>query len=82
MRHTFIKSFSLISVLTAFFCVGCAPMTEAEWEEREYARVEWREQFRTDRRECFARGGYFVYDGVAELGRDGVPKTRVFYACS
>lgn len=39
MRHTQIKYFSLISVLTAFFCAACAPMTEAEREEREYARV-------------------------------------------
>jgi hypothetical protein len=85
MRHTFFKTFWLITAAAAFGSVACSTMTEKEREEREereYARVEWQEQFRTDRRVCLARGGNFVFDGVAELDRYDVPKTRVFCACS
>ena len=82
MRHTFTRYFSLILILTAFFSVACAPMTEAQREQREYARVEWQEQFRADRMACQARGGLFEFDGTAELDRDDVPKSRVLYACS
>lgn len=82
MRHTIGKNRLLITVATVFCCVACSTMTEQQREEREYARVEWQEQFRMDRASCMARGGHFVYDGVAEINRDGVPKTRVFYVCS
>jgi hypothetical protein len=82
MRRTFTKYFSLIPILMATCCVACAPMTEAQLEEREYARVEWREQFRSDRSACQALGRIIVVDGSAELDRDDVPKTRVFYTCA
>ena len=39
------------------FFGACAPMTEAEREEREYTRIEWREQFIAHRDECNAIGG-------------------------
>ena len=82
MRHQIRKYFSLFVVATAFLSAACSTMTEKEWEEREYARVEWQEQFRYDRMVCRAAGRRFIYDGSVETDRDGVPKSRVFYACS
>jgi len=82
MRHTVTKYFSLVPILMATFCVACAPMTDVQREEREYARVEWREQFRSDRSACTALGRTIVFVGSAELDRDDVPKTRVFYTCA
>ena len=82
MRHTITRYFTLLSFCAAVFCAGCATMTEAEREARDYARVEFQEQFKLDRAECRARGGHLVFQGGPELDRDGVPKTRVWYACA
>ena len=82
MRHTITRYFSLISVFAVVLCAGCSTMTEAQREARDYARVEFQEQFRLDRAQCRARGGNFVFQGSPELDRDGVPKTRVFYTCA
>ena len=81
MKRTIKSTLTLVSAVVAAFSVGCAPMTEAERLEREYARVEFREAFRVERDLCTARGGTFVYDGVAELDRNGIPKTRVWFDC-
>ena len=81
MKQTITRTIIVVSVLVIAFCAGCAPMTEAQREAREYARVEFRDQFRTEREICQMRGGRFIYDGVAELDRDGVPKTRVWFEC-
>ena len=82
MKRTTTGTFITFSVLVFALCVGCAPMTEAERAEREYARIEFRDAFRTERDLCAARGGHFVYDGMAELDRDGIPRSRVWYNCS
>jgi hypothetical protein len=81
MRLTNTKYFSLIPVLAAFFCSACAPMSEAQREAREYARVEFREQFVIDRELCRTHGGRFLFDGAAEMDRKGIPKTKVLYYC-
>ena len=81
MRHTITRYCTLISVFAAVLCTGCATMSEAEREARDYARVEFQEQFRIDRADCRDRGGQLVFQGGPELDRDGVPKTRVWYSC-
>jgi len=82
MKRKFFRYFSLISLMAAVFGNGCVTMTEAEREEREYQRVEWRQQFVVDRANCASRGGRFVFDGSAEQDRNGVPKYRVMYICA
>ena len=82
MKHTINTIFAAFVFASALFSAACSTMTEKEWEAREYARVEWQEQFRNDRRECLARGGNWVVDGTAELDRDDIPKRRVFYVCA
>ncbi len=81
MKQTLTRTFTVVSVLVAAFCVGCAPMTEAEREAREYARVEFREQFVVDRAVCRSQGGRFQVDGAAQLDRNGIPKTKAMYFC-
>ena len=82
MRRMFFRYCSPIFLLAAVFATGCATMTAAEREEREYQRVEWRHQFVVDRANCFARGGRFIFDGSAEQDRNGIPKYRVMYSCT
>ena len=81
MKRRFFNYFSLISLLAAGFATGCATMTEAERIDREYRRIEWRQQFVADRAVCVARGGRFIFDGSAEQDRNGIPKYRVMYYC-
>ena len=81
MKQATTRTFTVISVMIAVFCVGCAPMTEAEREEREMARVEFREQFVFDREYCRSQGGRFIFNGAAEVDRDGIPKTKTLYQC-
>ena len=81
MKQATTRTFTVVSLLITAFLVGCAPMTEAEREEREMARVEFREQFVFDREYCRSQGGLFVFNGAAEVDRDGIPKTKTLYRC-
>lgn len=82
MRHTHTNYLSLILMLTGYFCVACTPMTEAQRDARDYARMEWKEQFRADRADCRNRRGFFVVDGTGGLDRDEIPRSRALYYCS
>jgi len=74
-----IASLVIAIVLTA----GCAPMTEAQREAREYDRIEFRNRFLEDRARCNAIGGrIFILANSGLLDRDGVPKSRVYYTCT
>ena len=82
MKRNISEYSSLLALLAALFISGCATMTEAEREVREYRRAEWRDQFVAHRAECTARGGRFEFDGSAEQDRDGIPKYKVRYMCT
>ncbi|MDJ0709210.1 MAG: hypothetical protein QNJ14_02415 [Woeseiaceae bacterium] len=77
-----IFEYSLLLSLVAIFVGGCTTMTDAEREDREYRRAEWRENFRAHRVDCSARGGRFEFDGSVEQDRDGIPRYKVRYTCS
>ncbi len=81
MKRTYRKYVATIPVLAACVIAACAPMTEAELEKREIARLEFREQFVAHRAACNASGGRILVDGWAEFDRDGVPEHRVYYVC-
>lgn len=82
MKRRISHFFSLVTIVAAALLAGCATMTEAERLEREYDRIEWRQQFVAHRDACSARGGRFEFDGSAEQDRHGVPKYKVRYICS
>ena len=73
---------TMLALLTVCLFGACAPMTEAEREEREYSRIEWRERFIAHRDECNAIGGRLEFDGSAQQDRYGVPKHKVRYICT
>jgi hypothetical protein len=81
MKQTITRTLTVVSVVVSALCAGCATMTEAEREEREMARVEFREQFVFDREYCRSQGGRFIFNGAAEVDRDGIPKTKTRYQC-
>ena len=82
MKREFSKDTAMLGVLTVCLFSGCAPLSEAEREEREYSRTEWREQFIAHRDECNAIGGRMEFDGSAQRDRNGVPKYKVRYICT
>lgn len=73
---------TLLLALAAIFAGSCATMTEVEREEREYMRIEWREQFVAHRAACSARGGRLEFDGPVQQDRNGIPKYKVRYICT
>ena len=67
---------------TTLATAACAPMTEAEREAREYAIVEFQNQFVLDQASCHARRGRIEVAGDAvRLDRDGVPYSKTRYIC-
>ena len=82
MKPRFFSYFSLVFLLAAVFLNGCAPMTEAQREEMQYKRAEWKAQFVADRSTCNARGGTLIVDHGAFLDRDGIPRSRAVYTCT
>ena len=83
MKHTIkirtIASLAVAALLTS----GCATMSEAEREEREYRRVDFRNKFIEDRSRCEASGGRLYVQGYGgTLDKHGVPRSRVWYTCS
>ena len=83
MKHTITKKALLSLSVTVLLAAGCAPMTEAEREAREYSRVDFRNQFIENRNRCHARGGRIYVQGFGgAVDRDGIPRSRVLYICS
>lgn len=60
---------------------GCAPLSEAQKEAREYRRVEYEAQFLMYRADCHARGGRVYIMANQKVGRDGVPSPGDRYVC-
>ncbi len=83
MKHTISKKALLSLSVTVLLTAGCAPMTEAQREAREYDRVDFRNQFIEDRDSCLASGGRIYINGHGGvLDRNDVPRTRVYYVCA
>lgn len=82
MKRVFVGYFSLIAVLTGTVCVGCTPLAEAQREQMQYEREEWRAQFVEDRAECRARFGTLLVDHATMLDRDGIPRIPTVYTCT
>ena len=82
MKRKISRYTTMLALLTVCLFGACATMTEAEREEREYGRIEWREQFIAHRDECNAIGGRLEFDGSAQQDRNGVPKYKVRYICT
>ena len=69
-------------VLMIAMTAGCAPMTQASRDDREYSRTDYRNKFLEERANCRATNGRFVVQGWGgALDRDGIPRTRVGYHC-
>ncbi len=82
MKHTITSKARLLLPVAVLLTAGCATMTEAQRDAREYERVDFRNQFIADRGRCLARGGRIYVGGPGGiLDRDDIPRTRVFYAC-
>jgi hypothetical protein len=82
MNKRYRDYFVAFSTLTALAAAACAPMTEAEREAREYAIVEFQNQFVLDQSACQARGGRIEVGGDAvRLDRNGVPYSKTRYIC-
>ena len=81
MKRKLTRILSTVAVGAVVFCAACATMTEEEREAREYARIEWRQQFVVDRAYCNERGGRLEFDGSTRQDRYGIPKHRVYYVC-
>ena len=82
MKRRFFKYTSLVSLLAAAVCVRCVPLTEAQREQIQYERAEWKAKFVADRTRCHALGGTFIVDHGAFLDRDGIPRTPAVYTCT
>jgi hypothetical protein len=61
---------------------GCATLSNAELEYRDYQRAEFRNQFLDERTRCQQRGGRIYVDAKQTLGRDGIPKRGDRYFCA
>ena len=82
MKDTTTKKALLCLSVTVLLTAGCAPMTEAQREAREYDRVDFRNQFIEERDRCLERGGRMYIDGSGgRLDRDDIPRTRTYYVC-
>lgn len=76
------KKKQAVLVITALLVTACAPMSEARRDEVEYARADFRNQFIEDRALCRFEGRQmFIIGWGGSLDRDGIPRTRVRYAC-
>lgn len=60
---------------------GCASLTDAELERRDYRRADFRNRFIEERARCFAHGGRIYVSAGQTLGRDGIPKPGDRYFC-
>ena len=82
MKHAIKRLAAPAWIIGTLLLTGCATMSEAEREAREYERVEFRHQFIVDRDRCNAVGGqiYFQAPG-GTVDRHGIPRTRVWYEC-
>ena len=82
MKETTTQKALLFLSVTVLLTAGCAPMTEAQRDAREYDRVDFRNQFIEDRVRCRAGGGHMYIDGSGTtLDREDIPRTRVHYVC-
>jgi hypothetical protein len=60
---------------------ACAPLSEAERDEREYRKVDFVEQFLVFRADCTARGKRILIDATSKVSRDGIPSLGDRYFC-
>lgn len=60
---------------------ACAPLSEAERDEREYRQVDFVEQFLVFRADCAARGKRILIDAMSRVSRDGIPSPGDRYFC-
>jgi len=83
MKHTISNKALVFLSVTLSLTAGCAPMTEAELEAREYSRADFRNQFIEDRDRCQAGGGRMYIQGFGgAVDNDGIPLSRVYYVCT
>lgn len=83
MKYPIANNALLSLSVTVLLMAGCAPMTEAQREAREYSRVDFRNQFIEDRNRCQANGGRMYIQGFGgAVDNDGIPLTRVYYVCT
>lgn len=82
MKREICEYSALLALISTVFVASCATMTDAEREEREYRRAEWRQQFIAHRDECTEVGGRLEFDGSSGQDRYGIPKYKVRYICT
>lgn len=72
----------VLPALALVFLAGCASMTEAQLEARDYQRMDFRNQFVEDRTRCQAAGRRIVIFANGSIDRNGIPKSPVPYYCT
>lgn len=82
MRGTRIRRLGLLLAAALLSAGGCATLSEADLERRDYRRSDFRNQFIDDRALCHARGGRMYIDAKQTLGRDGIPRRGDRYFCA
>ena len=61
---------------------GCAGLSEADLEYRDYQRAEFKNRFLDERSRCQQRGGRIYVDAKQTLRRDGIPNPGDRYFCA
>ena len=61
---------------------GCAPLSEQQYEGREYRNEDWRNRFLDYKRRCIRSGGYMLVQASSRTSRDGIPRPGTYYTCS
>lgn len=72
----------LAGILSTIVLVsGCASLTEAQLEARDYRRFDFKHQFIDFRQRCLAAGGRVIIDAKQSLDRHDLPRRGDRYYC-
>lgn len=67
--------------LVLFPATGCASLSEAELERRQYQRATYKAEFLDYRDRCTLRGKRIWISARGKVGRDGLPAPGDVYYC-
>lgn len=74
-------------ILLALCCIGllsagaCAPLSEAQFEARQYRQIEYQNRFLDFRQQCWVRGKRVFIEARGRVGNDRLPAYGDKYFC-
>jgi len=71
----------LVVAVAISMTTACAPLSEAELDEREYRQVDHVERFLAFRVSCTARGKRILISASSSVPRNGIPGVGDRYFC-